>query len=452
MGNLPEISRDWLGTLTRYAREYGDFVPLRLGPKRAVLVSHPSYVEDVLVRHHRSFIKSLALRHSRRIFGDGLVTSEGAAWLSQRRLVQPAMHHQQIATYARTMLEATNEMLSGWRDGDELDLYAELSRLTLQIVTRTLFGTSIDARDATDVSRAINVALEGFDRRVKSLLFLVPDTVPLPGHLEYLRQARRLDEIVYRLIERARDDGATGDSILSMLLRCRVGDGRRLTDRQIRDQMVSLIIAGHETTALTLSWAFVLLAQHPQIEARLHDHVDRLTGGIFAEVQMDKLHYADWIVAETLRVFPTSWVIARESIAGCAIGPFGIDPGVVVIISQWIVHHDSRLYADPDCFHPERWAGGLAQQLPRFGYMPYGGGPRVCIGNAFARMEMVLLLAAISRQFQLLLLPGQAIVPRPSATLGFRTHPWVRVRERKPTEFNGAPAAPVPAGPQVSSS
>jgi cytochrome P450 len=431
MGNLPEISRDWLSTLTRYAREYGDFVPLRLGPKPAVLVSRPEYLEDVLVKHHRAFVKSLALRHSRRIFGDGLVTSEGASWLSHRRIIQPAMHHRHVATYAQTVLQATHEMLSNWRDGDELDLYAELSRLTLQIVTQTLFGASVDVQEAADIAHAISVALAGFDRRIRSLLFLVPDTLPIPGHLEYLRHAARLDKIVYRLIERARREGGGGDNILSTLVRYQADDGRCLSNRQIRDELVSLIVAGHETTALTLGWAFVLLAQHPRIEAHLHDQVDRFTGCGSLDCDVEQVYYADWIIAETLRLYPTSWVIARECIARSAIGPFGIDPGTVVVMSQWIVHRDRRVFDDPECFRPERWADGLVRRLPRFSYIPYGGGPRVCIGNAFAQMQMVLVLATISRAFQLSLVPGQTIVPRPSATLGFVTHPRVRVRLRE---------------------
>jgi cytochrome P450 len=434
MGNLPEISRDWLGTLSRYAREYGDFVPLRLGPKTAVLVSDPGYVEQALVSQHRSFIKSLALRNSRRIFGDGLVTSEGAAWLSHRRIVQPALHHQYIATYAQTMLQTTREVLSGWRDGGELELHAELSRLTLQIVTRTLFGASISGAEASDIACAIDVALAGFDRRIRTPLFLLPDTLPVPGHLEYLRQARRLDEIVYRLIERVRRESPTGDTVLSTLLRYRGADGQPLTDRQVRDEVVSLIVAGHETTALTLSWAFVLLAGHPEVEARLQSEVDQLEGGLTAEMHVDQLQYTDWVLAETLRLYPTSWVIAREAVAPCKIGPFRIRPGTAVVVCQWIIHRDPRLYDAPGCFRPERWSGRLARRLPRFGYMPFGGGPRVCIGNAFARMEMLLLAALISRQFQLSLLPGQTIAPRPSATLGFTTSPRVIVRRRGPAD------------------
>jgi cytochrome P450 len=222
--------------------------------------------------------------------------------------------------------------------------------------------------------------------------------------------------------------------------------------------MVSLIVAGHETSALTLTWAFVLLSQHPEIESQLHAQVDGLAEArcdvsadtvrgaslrgedrrpVGPKVDLDQtfkqLEYVDWLVSETLRLYPTSWVIARESVERCSIGPFGIEPGTVVVMSQWILHRDQRRYDDPECFRPERWAHGLAKRLPRFAYIPYGGGPRMCIGNAFARMEMMLVLATISRRFQLSVAPGQSIVPRPSATLGFVTHPRIRVSSRRAT-------------------
>jgi cytochrome P450 len=434
LGNLPEISRDWLGTLTRYAREYGDFVPLQLGPKRTVLVSHPSYLEDVLITHNRAFIKSLALRHSKRVFGDGLVTSEGDAWFSQRRTMQPTMHHRYVAAYAETMLDATRQMLSCWCDGQQVDLCAEFSRLTLEIVTRTLFGTTITEREAKDVARVKTVILAGFDCRISSLRFLIPDTLPFPGHFAYLHAAQQLDEIVYRLIERARRDGSPTDTLLSVLLRSQDANGRHMTDRQIRDQVVSLLVAGHETTALTLSWAFVLLAQHPEIEAKLaREAMCGLDGEPLSVDCFNRLSYAASIVDETLRLYPTSWVIARESIAKCRIGPFGIDPGTVVVMSQWVVHRDERFFDNAECFRPQRWTDGLAKRLPRFAYFPFGGGPRACIGDAFARMEMVLLLGTIISQVHLALVPGESVVPHASATLQLNPNPRMIVTRRSNT-------------------
>jgi cytochrome P450 len=450
LGNLPEISRDWLGTLTRYAREYGDFVPLKLGPKRTVLVSHPSYLEDVLITHNRAFVKSLALRHSRRIFGQGLVTSEGDFWLRQRRTVQPSMHHRYVAKYAETMIDATRQMLARWHDGQQLDMSAELSRLTLEIVTRTLFGATITESETIDIARVKTVILAGFDRRISSLRFLIPDTVPFPGHFAYLRAARRLDDIVYRLIDRARRVGGATDSLLSVLLRSQDASGNPMTDQQIRDEMVSLLVAGHETTALTLGWAFVLLAEHPDIEAGLaREAAHGLAGEPVTIDCFNRLPYTTSIVDEALRLYPTSWVIARESIAQCQIGPFRIDPGTVVVMSQWVVHRDERFFDNAQSFRPQRWADGLAKRLPRFAYFPFGGGPRACVGNAFARMETVLLLAAITREFHLSLAPGESVAPHASATLQLNPNPRVIVTRRQTGRQSGADEPPRPATSQL---
>src|SRR5215471_5650070 len=335
VGNLPELSRDWLATLTRYADEFGDFVPLRLGPKRAVLLSHPSLIEDVLVTHNRAFIKSLALRNSRRIFGNGLVTSEGEPWLRQRRLLQPPMRPQHVGAYAQTMVEATQQLLARWRSGETRDLYADLSQLTLEIVARTLFGTGITEQEAIDVGRCLAVALAGFDRRISGLQFLLPDTLPAPGHMAYLRAAQRLDEIICNLVERARRQPDERDNLLSVLLESRDERGQRLTDRQIRDEVVSMIVAGHETTATTLVWTFVLLAQNPEVEDNLVREIERCLDGR-AIADAIRLPYVEWVIAETLRLYPTSWVIAREASTACLIGPYLVERGTVILMSQWV--------------------------------------------------------------------------------------------------------------------
>jgi len=429
VGNLPELAGNWLETLSRYADAFGDFVPLRLGPKRAVLLSHPSFVEDVLLTNNRAFIKSLALRNSRRIFGDGLVTSEGEPWLSQRRLLQPLMHHQHVGSYAQTMIEATQQLLARWRNGEARDLYADLSQLTLDIVARTLFGTGITHQEAADVGRCLAVALAGFDRRISGLQFLLPDTLPVPGHMAYLKAARCLDEIIYGIIERGRRHRGDSNNLLSVLLEARDSGGRRLTDRQIRDEVVSMIVAGHETTATTLVWVFVLLEQNPDIEERLVCEIERSLDGRPIS-GATRLPYVEWVVAETLRLYPTSWVIAREAITACSIGPYRVERGTVILMSQWVVHRDSRFFEDPLSFRPQRWANNLAKQLPRFAYFPFGGGPRVCIGNAFTALEMVLLLATIVRQFRVTLAADATVLPHPSATLRPSPPPHVVVSQR----------------------
>jgi cytochrome P450 len=417
LGQLPELRRDWLGCLERYAREYGDFVPLRLGPKRAVLLAHPALIEDVLIARQRDFIKSPAVRNGRRLLGNGLLTSEGEFWRRQRRLAQPAFHKQRIAAYGEVMVAHTQAMLDEWRDGEVRDVHAEMMRLTLSIVAKTLFDSDV-AGDAADVGRALEVVLERFNTRINTLLFLLPDTIPTPGNLAFLRAARRLDRVIYGMVAARRASGEDRGDLLSMLLHARDEDGSRMTDKQVRDEAMTLLLAGHETTAIALSWTWYLLARHPAVEAKLLAELGAALGGRAPTVaDLPRLGYAEAVVTEAMRLYPPAWAIARESLRECRIGPHRLPAGTVAVMSQWVLHRDGRYFDRPEEFDPDRWSGGLARRLPKFAYFPFGGGPRLCIGNNFAMLEAVLLLATIAQQFRLTLQPGHPVTPWPSATL-----------------------------------
>ena len=418
IGHLAELRRDWLGTLTHYAREYGDIVPLRLGPKPAVLLSHPDYVESVLVTHNRTFVKSPTLRNSRRMFGNGLLTSEGDFWRRQRRLSQPAFHRERLASYGEQMVDCTARALDTWADGEVRDVHADMMRLTMEIVARVLFGADVAAA-AAEVGDALDVALARYQVRADSLLFLVPDTWPLPGNLTYLRAAKRLDRIVYGIIERRRHSREEHGDLLAMLLEARDEDGSRMTDRQLRDEVMTLFLAGHETTAITLSWAWYLLATHPEVERTLLAELDEVLGDQAAPTVADvpRLKYAERIVTETLRLDSPAWFISREALEACDIGGYRIAKGEVAMLSQWVVHRDPRFFDRPDEFDPDRWAEEAASGRPRYAYFPFGGGPRLCIGAGFAMMETVLVLATIARRFRLVLEAGQEIAPWPTVTL-----------------------------------
>jgi cytochrome P450 len=416
-GHLPELSRDWLGGLTRYAREYGDYVPLRLGPKRAVLLSHPDYVEYVLVTNARNFIKSPALRNSRRLLGNGLVTSEGDFWRRQRRLAQPAFHRGRIASYGEVMVAYTERLLAAWPDGAERDFHADMMQLTLEIVAKTLFDADVRGA-AADVGAALAVILERFNARLNSLLFLVPDTLPLPGNQGLLRAAQRLDVLIYDIIARRRASGQDTGDLLSMLLQAQDEDGSQMTDRQLRDEVMTLFLAGHETTAIALSWAQYLLAQHPAVEEQVVAELRAVLGGRAPTVaDLPRLRYTEMVVTEALRLYPPAWTVAREALGPCEIGGHEVSRGTILMMSQWVLHRDPRYFEAPEAFRPERWANGLAKELPKYVYFPFGGGPRVCIGSGFAMMEAVLLLATITQQFHVALVPGRPVVPWPSATL-----------------------------------
>jgi cytochrome P450 len=275
------------------------------------------------------------------------------------------------------------------------------------------------------------------------MLFLLPDTLPLPGNLTFLRTADRLDRIVYRIIEQRRRDAAEGNDLLSLLLRIHDEDGTRMTDRQLRDEVMTLFLAGHETTAIALSWTWYLLAEHPEVERKLIAELAEVLGGRAPTVaDLPRLRYAEHVISESLRLYPPAWIISREAIQPVEIGGHRIEKGQLAMVSQWVLHRDPRFWERPDEFVPERWAVEKPT-WPRFAYFPFGGGPRICIGAGFAMMEAVLILASIARRFRLVLEPGQQIVPWPSLTMRPRHGVRVRLEGREP------PAATVSSADQA---
>jgi cytochrome P450 len=413
-GNLSEFKRDRLRFLTECARRYGDIVSARLGPLPIVIVNHPDLIEEVLVTRNRHFIKHFSLRQTRRTLGQGLLTSEGDFWRRQRRLAQPAFHRDRVGSYATVMVAYAERMLAGWRDGQVRDAQADMMRLTLEIVARTLFDADLSGESA-EASAAMETLLHCFTARLNAVIKL-PESVPTPMNLRLQRAARRLDQIILDIAARRRASREDRGDLLSMLLHAQdEDDGGRMTDRQLRDELMTLFMAGHETTANTLAWAWYFLARHPEAEARLHAE---LSGRAPTHADLPRLTYTDAVITETLRVYPTVWVIGREAIEPCQVGGYEIRVGMTVYMSQWVVHRDARFFDDPESFRPERWIGGLAGRLPRYAYFPFGGGPRVCIGNAFAQMEAVLLLATIARRYRIELQPGAVV--RPLATMTLR--------------------------------
>jgi cytochrome P450 len=431
-GSYKNYSRDPLAYLPTLAREYGDIVTMRFYSFRVYYVNHPDYIEEVLVNQARKFIKGRILRANKGLFGNGLLTSEGDFWLRQRRLAQPAFHRARIAAYAETMVRFTERMLEGWRDGETRDVHAEMMRLTMQIVAKTLFDADVDA-DAQEVGRALEAIMEhnsDFRR-----LILTPPWLPTLRNVRAALATRRLNKIIYRIVGQRRSAGQDAGDLLSMLLHAQDEDGSRMTDRQLRDEVITLFLAGHETTALALSWTWWLLAQNPQVEAKLHTELDAVLGGRTPAIEdLPKLRYLDHVITESMRLYPPAWGMARLTIEDAEIGGYIIRKGCGVSLSQWVVHRDPRWYESPDEFRPERWEGDLLKRLPRFAYFPFGGGPRQCIGNTFALMETALLLATIAKQYRLRLVLDQTVVPIASITLRPRYGIRVTLEKRKPAE------------------
>jgi cytochrome P450 len=418
LGHAPAFNRDQLGFLMRLARNYGDLVPLRFTPFRGLFVNHPDLIEEVLVTRNRSFVKSLAMRRARPLLGNGLIVSEGDFWLRQRRLMQPAFHRERIAGYGQVMVTYAQQLVADWQSGDVKDIQQEMMRLTLQIVGKTLFDADM-AGDAREVGAAVAAALESMQARITGLQMLLPDAVPTPAVLRLRRAARRLDVLVLRIIAERRASGQDRGDLLSVLLQARDGDdGSGMSDRQLRDEVMTLVIGGHETTALALTWTWYLLAEHPQVEAALHAELDDVLKDRAPEVaDVARLPYCNAVIAEVLRLYPPLWATGREAIEDTRVGAMKVRRGTVVLLSPWTMHRDGRFFSEPDAFRPERWLDGLAQRLPRFAYYPFGGGPRQCIGNAFALTEATLLLGTIAQRYRLTLVPGQTVSPVPTSTL-----------------------------------
>ena len=416
LGNMPAFRRDPLGFLRDCGRQYGDIVPLRFGSRHVYLLKNPDHIEEVLVTHYRNFGKGQALRRSTPLFGNGLLTSEGDFWRRQRKLAQPAFHRERIQAYAHVMAAETKARIAQWRDGETLDIHAEMTKLTLPIAVKTLFGAELERPER--ISQSLELTQSHFEKWIHYLTML-PAWFPTPTIPAMKRAISELDSIVYKLIAERRASGEDTGDLLSMLLRAQdEDDGTRMTDKQLRDEVLTLFLAGYETTALTLTWTLYLVAQHPDVAATLNTELQTVLAGR-APTAADRadLKYTEQVIFESMRLYPPAWTIGRTALQPCVIGGQSLIPGNTVLMSQWVVHRDPRWFADPDVFRPERWQNDFAKTLPKYAYFPFGGGPRVCIGNTFALMESVLLLATILQQWRFELVPDQEITLRPSVTL-----------------------------------
>ena len=410
--------RDPTGQILRIAREHGDVASFRFGPELEVLVNDPEGIRSVLVTDQRSFMKGQALQEAKRVLGDGLLTSEGEEHLRQRRLIQPIFHHRRIGAYGGTMTELADRLQARWSDGEQRDVHEDMTRLTLAIVGRTLFDADVEG-EAREIGEALNVALEA----VNTLTFPfghVWERLPLPGPRRFRQASARLDETIYRLIAERRAGGLTGEDLLSLLLRARdETGGEGMSDRQVRDEAMTIFLAGHETTANLLTWIWYLLSQDPGVESRLHEELDRVVGSRLPIVDdLPALEYAERVIDEALRLYPPVWLFGRRALVDYELGGYAIPGRSMIVLSQWVTHHDPRWFPDPWRFDPERWApaeGGRRGRSTR--YFPFGGGTRICIGEAFARMEAKLVLATIAGRWRLRLVPGHRAELRPRITL-----------------------------------
>ena len=421
---------DPLTRVTEWVAEYGDVIHYKSGDHHQYMVANPDMIREILVRQAHIFIKGPDYTNEKtglaRFMGKGLVTSNGEFWQRQRRLVAPAFHTQRISAYAETMVNYTLERIASWQDRTVLDVDEEMMQLTLMIVGRTLFDADASTT-VNQVKRAVEVV-----QKASNTAILLPAWVPTPLRVRSKRAKAVLDEIVYRFINQRRASGEDRGDLLSMLLLSQDEDGERMTDKQVRDEAVTLFLAGHETTANALNWTFWLLAQNPQVERRLHHELDSVLADKAPELEdLRRLPYTDMVIKESMRLMPPVWSIGRMNKEATEVlgYPFPEWSGVQIVI--YCVHRHPEIWDKPNDFVPERWAEDSINEIPKYAYLPFGGGPRICIGNGFATMEANLLLATIAQRFRLSLIDGVEIVPRPFITMFPRDGLPMRVEKRE---------------------
>ena len=440
-------SRDSTRKLMRWARDYGDIVYYRFFDFHAYILFHPQHVEQILLGKTGNFVKGITSRANPELFGNGLLTSDGEFWRRQRRLSNPAFHRESLARYAEITVEEAARLIDTWKPGETRNIHNDMMNVTLRIVLRSLFGAELG-----DNMRVIEPALEAIMQSssgFNSIAFYLG--IPTPARKLHFLAVQKLNEVVYALIDRGRQKlqaatqaanalqpaqtgqpaAAGAKDLLTLLLTARDDDGNSMSDQQLRDEVITLLLAGHETTALNLSWTWYLLAQHPEVERKLHAELDSVLGGRAPRpADLPKLSYTDKVLRETLRLYPPAWRIFRRTEETLKVGDYTLPAGANIVLSQWVTHRDPRWFTEPERFNPDRWSEETASKLPRFAYFPFGGGPRVCIGAGFAMMEATILLATIAQRFRMRLASNRPVKPLASITLRPKKGISVKLEQR----------------------
>jgi cytochrome P450 len=430
IGSLREFRGDPPGFLLRIAREYGEIVHFTAGGQRIFLIDQPEWIKDVFVTHQSNFKKSRMLERARTLLGDGLLTSEGEFHKRQRRLVQPAFHRDRLIGYAASMVEYGARHREHWQNGAALDVDQEMMRLTLAIVGKTLFSADIE-KDTSEIATSLGTLMEVFNFMLLPFSEYLEKT-PLPITRRFNKARAALDDVVYRLIrERRASNIDQGDLLSMLLLAVDEGDGTGMTDAQVRDEALTLILAGHETTANALTWTWYLLSQHPEVEQRMHEEIDRVLGDrLPAFDDFPRLPYTESVFAESMRLYPPAWAIGRRAKADYEIAGYTIPAQSILILSPYVTHRNSKWWPAPERFDPSRWTPEARDSRPKFAYFPFGGGARVCIGERFAWLEGVLLLATIAQRWRFRLVPGHPVAHQALITLRTR-HGMKMIAERR---------------------
>jgi cytochrome P450 len=420
IGNLPDFAKNPLGFLEKLRREHGDVVGFSI-TSPFVLVSHPDDIEHVLLEtgktFHKGYQRGFALP---RVLGNGLVTSEGDFWRKQRKLAQPAFHAKQISSYADIMVEATLDMLRTWQPNQSLDVHHEMMLLTQRIVLKTLFNVDVGL-EVNETSKALDTVLIEMERDFTGVEAFLPGFIPTPSRQRLVKALETLNNLLHGIIVQRRQNPGEHHDLLGMLMDARDDDDNGMSDQQLRDELMTLYLAGHETTSNTLSWTWVLLSQHVNVRTKLDAELEKVLGGRNPTLEdLRSLVYTNAVIKEAMRYYPPVWSLSRVASVDTEIGGYAIPKGTEIFLSQWVTHRDERWFENPLEFKPERWLEGpepLEKRIPKYAYFPFGGGPRICIGNSFSMMESVLLLAEIAQAYRIHVLEPEAIKFDTGATL-----------------------------------
>ena len=417
LGLALDVRNDALGTLQRMARQYGDIVSMPVLRMNRILLNRPDYIQQLLILDHAKLHKStLTKLVVGPLLGQGLLISEGDFWRRQRRLAQPAFHRSRTNEYSPVMVECALERMRQWRGGETRNIAEEMMKLTLEVAVRTLFGTTL-AGDSEAIGKAMTFLMRYYLRRGRSP-WRVPASWPTPANRRARREVEYMDSLIYRIISDRKKDTQPRNDLLSMLMAAMHEDGSQMTEKQVRDESMTLFVAGHETTALSLVWTWYLLSENPEAEALLHEELRAVLCGRPAEVSdLEKLPYLNAVVHESLRLYPPAFIMARMNVETVSVGGYEISPRSTLLASQWVMHRDARFFEQPERFLPERWLDGLESRLPPGAYFPFGDGPRRCIGQGFAQLETALVIAAIAQKFRFRLKKDFPVVLEPLVTL-----------------------------------
>lgn len=401
------------------SERYGGTAAFHLGRESVVFLGEPELIGEVLLDKDGVFIKDRITRGLSIIVGQGLLTSEGELWKRQRKLISPSLTRKHIATYADAMVRASREYAASIRSGEVRDVHVDMAKATLEIVLDTLFGTGLDGGHE-HVAELIDDLMADFQEVIQSWRRLFPQWVPFAARRRSKENAKELDRIVMDLVRKRRASGTLGDDLLSRLLAARDESDptRGMDDQQLRDELITLFLAGHETTANALCWTLLLLAEHPEVDAKLFAEVQKVVGERSAKLEdVAALTYTDAVLKESMRVYPPAHIIGREATREIKLGRWTIPANASVLISPWALHHDRRFFDDPEAFRPERWLDGSTANLPRNVFLPFGGGPRICVGNHFAMMEAVLVLATVVQRLRFERVNRDTVDVQPAITL-----------------------------------